>query len=259
MAVHHFFSMASFVALAVICRRAFAGWGILTAVLIGIPLLIIGLELAPKSIFRLYPFRLLRRLTFVLDALRTTAFIWRAPSRVLEAAMNSATPQTQLTHGGVAVLVENITSLHLLPAAATTLLERYAVFTKLTAADLATPWKSISAVPADLPLSSVLPLARQTGRRHQPVLGADGAVFGYLNAAALPPRLPPDRFVRQYTQPLPQLPASTPALRCLQSLRKSGAPMALVTNGVSGAAGIITLQSLLDRMLELSNRSSPSG
>ncbi len=252
MAVHHFFSMASLVMLAVICRRFCGGWGIPAAVVLGIPLFLIGLELAPKSIFRLYPFRLLRRLTPILGALQTTAFIWRAPTRVLEAALHSPVPHASPSHDSLGTLVGNITSLRLLPATATTLLERYAGFAPLSAMDLARPWSAVSAVPADMPLSSVLPLARQTNQRHHPVLGPNGDVIGFLDAAALPPRLPPDRFVRQFTQPLAQLSAKTSALRCLQSLRKSGAPMALVTNGDPQHAGIITLQSILARLLDLS-------
>jgi len=252
MAVHHFFTMASFVLAAILCRHHWGNWGLLGAVILGIPFFLITLELAPKSIFRLYPFRLLRRLTPILTLLRTTAFVWRAPARVLEAALNTSAPVTP-DIGGLDMLVKNITSLHLLTPTATTLFERYAAFAPLTAANFAKPWSAVSAISADMPLNSVLPFARQHGQRYHPVLGPKGEVMGYLNASALPARLPPDRVVRQFTQPLQQIPGDTPALRCLQMLRKSGAPMALVANGGPHPAGILTLESLFERLLDLSN------
>src|ERR1700710_2005558 len=41
MAVHHFFSMSSFVVFAVLCRHHWGDWGILIAVVLGIPLFLI--------------------------------------------------------------------------------------------------------------------------------------------------------------------------------------------------------------------------
>jgi CBS domain containing-hemolysin-like protein len=102
-----------------------------------------------------------------------------------------------------------------------------------------------------MPVTSALQLARQTAQRHHPVLGPDGNLIGYFDAAALPPRLPQDRSVRQFTQPLGNFAAVTPALRCLQTLRKSGTPMAVVTNGSSRGAGVITLGALVSRILNL--------
>lgn len=253
MAVHHFFSMTAFVLLAILCRHQWGNWGILVAVVVGIPLFLIGLEMAPKSIFRLYPFRLLRRLTPILSALQTTAFLWRVPARVLEAAMHSSA-SSAADIGGLETLVQNIVSLRLLPATSTTLLERYAKVSPLTAAALARPWSAISAIPADMPLSSVLPLARQTNQRYHPVMGAAGEVMGYLDAASLPSGLPPDRFVRQFTQPLQQLPGDISVLRTLQMLRKSGAPMALVADGGAKATGILTLEALFARMFDFSRK-----
>jgi CBS domain containing-hemolysin-like protein len=253
MAVHHFFTMASFVLASILCRREWGNWGLAGAVILGIPFFLIALELAPKSIFRLYPFRLLRRLTPLLSMLRTTAFLWRAPARVLEAALNSSGPVTP-DIGGLDALVKNITTLNLLPPTATTLLERYTAFAPLTAANFAKPWSAVSAISADMPLNSVLPFARQHGQRYHPVLGSKGEVMGYLDASALPGRLPPDRMVRQFTQPLQQIPDDTSALRCLQIMRKSGAPMALVVNGGTEPAGILTLESLFERLLDLSEK-----
>jgi len=256
MAVHHFFSMASFVIFAVICRHLWGAWGLLVAVVIAVPLFLLLLELAPKAIFRLYPFRMLRRLTGTLGLLQTTAFLWRAPGRVLHAALENNPAPSEKAESGLDTLVNNITSLKLLPANADTLLENYAAFAPLTAADLVTPWSAISAIPADMPVSSALQLARQTNQRHHPVLGPDGNVIGFFDAAALPARLPSDRFVRQFTQPLGQISESTAALRCLQVLRKSGVPMALVTNSGPRPSGVVTLSSLVSRILNLPKKTA---
>ena len=77
MATHHLFSVASFLALVVICQRRFESWGTAIAVLIALPVFLIVLELVPKALWRLFPFRMLRRCTGVLGALMLLAKPWR--------------------------------------------------------------------------------------------------------------------------------------------------------------------------------------
>lgn len=170
------------------------------------------------------------------------------PWRIL-AQKTQAHPQTTapvlLPQDGVTALAENIAALKLLPTNASALLTNYAAFRKLSAMDIAEPLTAVSAMPAGFPLASASQMAMQSGRRHHPVLSEEGAIIGYLDAAALSSNMPRDRVVSQFAQPLPHGNASDSSLRCLQSLRKSGSPLMLVYDANNQPAGLIWLESLL--------------
>ncbi|MEI6534582.1 MAG: DUF21 domain-containing protein [Verrucomicrobiaceae bacterium] len=147
MAAHHSFSIAAFLALAVICHRHFGSWGMVVAVLIALPLFLIVLELVPKSLWRLYPFRMLRRCTGILSALMLLAKPWRFLAHKTQAHPQTV-PTARLSQDGVAALAENITALKLLSANASALMTNYAAFRKLNALDIAEPLTAVSAMPA---------------------------------------------------------------------------------------------------------------
>jgi putative hemolysin len=257
MTAHHFCSVTAFALVVLLCRATVGPWGILLAAVIAAPVFLVGLELAPKALFRLFPFRLLKRLTFVLLILRATTLPWRFFRRPAGVAAGTPAPGSRI---GVRQLSDNIISLKLLPENAATLLSNYAKFAVLDARDVALPLDAVSAMPAGMPLAAVLQIAAQNSVRHHPVLDENGDVIGYLDAAGLPPDPPRDRFVRQFTQPAPHVVPADPALRCLQTLRKAAAPLATVADGSPHTSSLVVLEPLLARLMNISEKTkSPSG
>lgn len=253
MMAHHFCSVSAFAIVALLCFRAMGPRGILVATVLGVPVFLIALELVPKALFRLYPFRMLRRLTFVLEILKAAALPWRIFER------KPATPSTDVpkagSRTGARLLSDNIISLKLLPENAATLLANYANLAALDARSVALPLDAVSAMPSTMPLIAVLQITAQSFVRHHPVLDENGEVIGFLDAAGLPPDPPRDRLVRQFTQSAPQVPPSEPALRCLQTLRKSAAPLATILDGARHVSALVLLESLLERLMNISDRS----
>ncbi len=149
------------------------------------------------------------------------------------------------TSAGLTTLTENIGQLKILPHAAAALMQRFAAFDGKTAESLMMPLKSLSAIPADLPLGTGAQLARETGCRHHAVMDAEGNLFGWFDAASLPTSYGADRQVRQFTHPIAKMRSSEPAIRCLQSMRKSGAVITLVTDEKGSPMGVLTLDKLL--------------
>lgn len=252
MTAHHFCSITAFAIITLLCQSSIGTWGFLVAAVFAVPVFLIGLELAPKALFRLFPFRTLRRLTFVLTLLRATTLPWRIlarkPIAVSTGALNAG------SRAGVRLLSDNIISLKLLPENAAALLENYAKFSALDAKDVALPLDAVSAMPAEMPLSAILQISAQSTVRHHPVLDENGEVIGFLDAAGLPPDPPRDRFVRQFTQPAPHVSPTDPALRCLQVLRKSAAPLATIANGSPHVSSLVVLDSLLIRLMNISEQ-----
>ncbi len=251
MTAHHFCSVTAFAIVVLLCRSAMGPWGILAAALIAAPVFLVALELAPKALFRLFPFRLLKRLNFVLVILRATTLPWRFFRR--PAAPAPGTPGAG-SRSGVCLLSDNINSLNLLPENAATLLANYAKFAALDARDVALPLDAVSAMPAGMPLTAVMQITAQNPLRHHPVLDEKGDVIGFLDAAGLPPDPPRDRVVRQFTQPAPQVAPDDPALRCLQTLRKSAVPFAMVADGSPHTSSLVVLESLLTRLMNISDK-----
>lgn len=254
MIAHHFCSVLAFATIAMLCGSAFGPWGIFAAAVIATPVFLVVLELAPKSLFRLYPFRTLRRLGFVLRILQIIALPGRlfarpAPPVAVAPAGDSAP--------GVAALVENILSLKLLPANAAALLARYANLAKLSAREIAMPFASPDGIPADSPLASLSRIPALKTKRYHPVVDGAGALIGILDAAGLPPDPAPDRLARQFAQAPSRVAPNFPALRCLQVLRMSPTPVAAMAEGDGRATGLVSLESLLERLMNISDQPKP--
>ena len=249
MAAHHFFTIAAIAIVIVVCHRVFHEWGILLAAVLGTPLLLVALELVPKALFRIFPFRSLRRLTPVLSLLQLASLPWRMFSRQ---TMPGQPTGPLLTHStGVSTLTENIVSLKLLPENTATLLSRYAAFVNLRVADVAGPVRAAAAVTATTRIDAVLASARNTLRRHHLVQDDSGQVIGVLDAAALPPSSPQDHTARQFAIPVPHIAPDDSALTALKILRKSAMPFAVV----DGTLDVVELEALMERLMNISGRS----
>lgn len=256
MTAHHFCSVCAFAIVALLCSRAMGTPGMFVAAVIAIPIFIIGLELVPKALFRLFPFRTLKRLTFVLAILRAGTLPWRVFSRRPAPAPTGA--PTVRTGNGARLLSDNIISLKLLPENAAALLANYADFAALDVRTVALPLDAVSAMPAMMPIAVVQQITAQSSVRHHPVLDENGDVIGFLDAAGLPPDLPRDRLVGQFTQSAPQVTPSDSALRCLQTLRKAAAPLATVLDSPRHISSLVMLDSLLGRLMNISDRPKSS-
>ena len=251
--VNHSMAILAFTLLVIALLPWLGEWALLTAIIVALPLFLLVLELFPKTLFRRFPFLSLRRLTWLLRLLRLVDWPWRGLHRLLR---RKAQIQAATRGGGVAAVTDNIVSLRLLPSTSEALLKNFAAFENRKAADLMTPLSALSALPADLPLSSALPLLDQGGYHHRPVLNDQGRVIGYFDASRVLPHVPPDRLVRLVTQPLLKARTGDPALRCLQILRKAGAPMALVVQGdEEKPVGVLYVESMLNALLDLSGKS----
>lgn len=252
MTAHHVCSVTAFVLVASLCLKAMGPMGILLAAVTATPVFLIGLELAPKALFRLYPFRTLRRLCPVLTVLRATALPWRIFTRRKSEATSPA-PAAEKKHG-VRLLAGQLIAQKLLPDNCARLIENYASLVTLDARAASTPLTGISAIPSSLPLVAVVQLAARTRNRHHPVLDENGDLIGWLDTAQIPAGQPADRVARHFTQSAPHVSPEDSATRCLQILRRTAAPLAVVTNGDKHATSLVLLDSLTDRLMNLSEK-----
>jgi len=168
--------------------------GYLVGFLLALPVFIIGLEVLPKTLFRRYPFRALRRL---LPLLRFAAFF----RRPFNAAMNSlpATLHDEAPENGgtsrdeLKRLLSTMAAGKLLPEPAAHLMQRVLTYRRHTALSVMVPLAQVVAVSPDTPAGVAAQIACQNGFSALPVLGEQGGYIGVFYATTLPPRLPEDR------------------------------------------------------------------
>lgn len=246
---NHVFSIAAFALLTMTLDRWAVKWSIAAASALVLPVFLVLFDLLPKSFFRRYPFRLLKRFIFVLFVLQIIALPWRLLG-LLTGKVSSSPSGNSAAASGVPALADNITSLVLLPETAASLLQSFANFRRFTAADLMKPLTKISALPASLPLSSAATIVQQSRQRHHAVLDESGAFSGYFDAAAVPPGAFGGKLVQQFVHPLIRVKTSDAALHCLQALRKASVPMALVLNDEGQTVGLLDSVTLIGALLQ---------
>jgi CBS domain containing-hemolysin-like protein len=247
--LHHLCALAAFACCVMILVSWCGNWGWLVAIVLVLPLFLVGLEYVPKLLFRRYPFRLLRRLANPLSLLRLLAAPWIWLARLLKRKENDGAKRDDSV--GMQTLAETVSSLNVLPPQLCALVEHAAGFQKLRAANLLVPLAELTALPPDMPLASAVALNAQPNHPWRAVLGADGRLLGWLDMIALPAKPASDKLVRQFMRPLLQLRATERALRCLQSLRRRAEPVAAVIDANGEAVGVLTQQDLMAAIFDV--------
>ena len=242
--LQHLFALAAFACCVTLLVNWFGHWGWLVAIVVVLPVFLVGLEFVPKLLFRRYPFRLLRRLSTPLAWVHLLARPWIWFAQMIKRRANLTSPAADHSHG-LQTLAETVTTFGVLPTSLCSLVQKTADFKKLHAADLLMQLVELIALPADMPLASAVALNAQPRHPWRAVLGTDGRLLGWLDMTALPPKPSTDKLVRQFMRPVLQLRKDDDAFRCLQALRKRGEPVAAVLNVDGTAIGVLTQQDLI--------------
>lgn len=247
-AINHFATLIAFAIATFFLLRWIGPWAWLVALLLALPVFIIILELVPKILFQRYPFRLLCRLATPLTVLHviTKPWLWiinRFKNKSVDSdAEDEATDD-------IHTLVKTMQKLEVLPESTSALIEQLATFQKLQTSTLMIPLSRLTALPPDMPLASVLQLNNEVRHPWRAVMGADGSLLGWLDVTALPAKPMADKLVRQFMRPLSQVPLLDSPLRCLQTLRKRGEPIAEVRDADKQVVGVIAQQVLINALL----------
>lgn len=247
-AINHFTTLVAFAIATYFLLQWIGPWGWPVALLLGLPVFIMGLELVPKILFQRYPFRLLCRLATPLTLLHnlTKPWLW-VVDRFKHQSVNGD-PADEVTDD-IHTLVKTMQKLEVLPESISILIEQLARFQKLQVSGLMIPLSRLTALPPDMPLASVIQLNREVHHPWRAVMGTDGALLGWLDVTALPAKPMADKLVRQFMRPLGQVQLLDPPLRCLQTLRKRGEPIAEVRDANKQVVGVIAQQALVQALI----------
>ena len=217
--------------------------------LLALPVFIVGLEVLPKTLFRRYPYRLLRQMLPLLSIVASVRWPFRAMSR-LPALIEPGEGDAASERLELKSLFASLRQQGLVPASAARLMTRVLEFRRRTAASVMVPLNKIVAVNPDMPAVMALQVASQHGFITLPVLGESGKYDGVIAVTSLPANLPDDHMVRQYMRPVDEVDGKLPALAVLQRLRRRNRSLALVMDSSrKEAIGLVTEEDLIAPLL----------
>lgn len=230
--------------------KALGPWGYAVGFLLALPVFIIGLEVLPKTLFRRYPFRVLRRLVPLLSLVSTLRHVFGAMSAI-STVKHERTDSVTSSREDLKRLVNSMAHDSLLPPAASELMVGVIDLRPRPVTDVMVPLTRIIAAGPDIPVSMALEMARQHGFSALPVLGESGDYVGVFDATQLPAAVPADRLVRQHMRPLDEVDGAQGALSILQRLRRRGTSLALVvTMPERTPQGLVTEEDLIRPLME---------
>jgi CBS domain containing-hemolysin-like protein len=133
------------------------------------------------------------------------------------------------------------------------MLERGLAFSDRTAEQVMTPRPQVDTVEADLPVSGVAELMRQTGHARIPVTGPGGVddivgVVDLRRVLRVDPAAAQGVPVRQVMAPPQLVPSTMPLDDLLDQLRQQS-PMAVVIDEYGGTAGVASLEDLVEELV----------
>lgn len=247
--VNHVTNLAAFVIITWELIQTLGPWGYGAGFLIALPVYLVGLEVVPKTLFRRYPFRLLRQLLPLVQAIGLFRFPFKA-FRQMGNSAGSALDSRSSAREDLKALTTTLAQQRLISQSTAALIGRVIDYKKWKTSNLMVPLTRITAVPPDLPARSAVRLACERGFSALPVLDETNGFAGILEMLTLPATLPADRTVRQFMSAVENAASDASALHTLQRLRKRGRALAIVTNSATGKPeGIVTEEDLLGPLL----------
>lgn len=223
-------------------------WSYAAAILISLPIFLIGIEVIPKKLFRRYPFRSLRRLVWLIRIVGLARPLFRA-FRLPTIHEQKVAPSSSAGRDDLARLADSLRDQGQISPGASGLIQRVLGYRSLSTADLMEPLHKGIAVASDVPLGTALILARENKVDTLPVLSEKGDFVGILEIDSLPARAPSDRQVRQHMRVLETVRASDPALRSVQWLRRKGREVAVVVDESREPIGLAHADDLIAPLL----------
>jgi CBS domain containing-hemolysin-like protein len=246
---NHIASLGAFLVMAWKLVKLYGEAGYAVAFLLGLPVFLVGLEVLPKKLFRRYPFRMLRGVVPLLQAVGFFRPLFGGLLRQEEVG-DREVPVESAARDDLRTLSALLTRQGQISAGSEGLIGNVLDYRRMRVRDLMVPLRHSVALAPEVPVHVAVELARTNGLEAVPVLGDNGSFIGVFEPALCGPHLPQDRMVRQHMRTLEQVREDEMALRALQRLRKRGRTVALVVTEGEVPCGVVTEEALLRPLLK---------
>lgn len=243
-------NLVAFALLTHLSVDAFGRWGYPAAFLLALPVYLVGVELLPKSLFKNFACEKLLRYLPLLSLINVTIRpLVSFPNALLAMLRRDPRRDTPDPRGG------SRNEFHLL----TDLLEREGTFDQekkqmihqilnfqhLPVSKVMVPLSRVTAVPLEMPVSSVLDLARETRFFQFPVLSPNGDLVGLVDVAELLSSSVHKGVVRDYLRQWVHAAPTDHAIDVLRRLRSAGLRVALVRETKGQPLGLVAIDDMV--------------
>jgi len=230
----------------------FGPWGYLLVGVVFLPILLFGVELLPKSLFRRFPYRTLARLA---QPVRWTLLLLNPALKIAIRLAHRMVPADDPRSGKLFAAREDFKYFTIesertgaLSAEERRMIGHVVDFRTVRAADVMVPLESVPAIAHDRPVEELIAMSRGGSVDPVLVLSPEGEPLGLVNLLeALLDRGPRSR-VSSFVRPLTVVDIQTPAPQLLRRLRSSRTPVLLVREK-GRPLGLIFREALYQRMI----------
>jgi len=252
----------------IVAIALWAGWGH-WALFITVPallvLILVGCEVAPKTLAVRAPEQWALRVARPMDFLQRFSGPFRRVAQSLDNVIlgtlvpKSAKPLAVMSDGEYKELVEMAFQQGTLARSEKEIILQIIGLDRQTAKDVMKPRSRMAAIPDDLPVEEMIAAARKYKHSRLPMYDeTPDTIVGILNARAL--LLDPQVDLADAIEFPSFVPESINLLQLLKSLQRQQRGVAIVLDEYGGTAGIVTMQDILEEMVgQIRGESEPDG
>ncbi len=256
LAINNACNIFAFGLIALLLSREFGPWGYVLAFAISLPLYVLWVELIPKSIFRNFPFRLLARFVGIMEALLLLfrPLIWLG-NAIFSSPDESADPpdsayKLDQSREAFRELTASIQREGTLEEDETALIQQVLDFENVTARDVMLPMRRVTSIPAEMEISRVVQLARDTNFDQFPVMSARGDLVGLVRVIEILRNPAPNKRLSEFQRKLIRTTPDEKAILLLEQLRRERLELAAVCGPRGRPLGIVSSHDIVHAMMQ---------
>jgi len=250
-------NLAAFALLTRLTVDAFGQWGYLAAFLLSLPVYLIWVELLPKSVFKNLSYNALLRFLPVLSLIdwftRPFIFVLRTLLRFISGKSYQLNQNyARTSRDEFRMLTEILERDGVFRPGEKAMIHQVLDFQRLPISEIMLPLSRVTAVPLEMPITSILDLARETNFSQFPVISPKGDLIGLIDVLELLSADVTEGVARNYLRKLVHTSPADLAIDVLRRLRRSGLRVAAVHNDKGRPLGIVSVDDMIPHLIELS-------
>ena len=231
----------------------FGAFGYVWTLFIAVPVLLLVVEILPKSIFRRFPYRALASIALPLELASSllTPVIW-VGAWFTQRVLHLQRPQEIfLAREDLKDVTSEIERLGALSSIERRMIHNVVDFQSVRVRDVMVKMETVVFVRPDSPLDDVVRLSKEAKFDRLPVIDETGKIIGVVNVFDLIVDRRPGTVAQQYLRRILTVTADEPASLVIRRLRAVPQNLAAVVNDSGQTVGIVSVEDLLNPLVRL--------
>jgi len=231
----------------------FGGFGYFWTLLIAVPLLLLVVEILPKSIFRRFPYRALASIALPLELASSvlTPVIW-VGTWFAQRVLHLQRPQEIfLAREDLKDVTSEIERMGALSSIERRMIHNVVDFQSVRVRDVMIKMETVVFVRLDSPLDDVVRLSKEAKFDRLPVIDETGKIVGVVNVFDLIVDRQPGAVAQRYLRRILTVTAGEPASLVIRRLRAVPQSLAAVVNDSGQTVGIVSVEDLLNPLVRV--------